>query len=203
MLEANSKCDIEEIGTNTIKGIKEKVYARIIGYLQFEGYPSEASLDFKEANINDLVLYIIGPVLSDFKSETGRNILLRREKELISPDAQTGGYEEFVVVDKISVMKQWFILIIEAKRSSLGEAIRQCLLTMRDMWNNSGRGQVYGFVTTGEVWGIVRYDGVNFQMSNRFAVLFGTMGREKDRWMAEGAIIVDSIITVLRTAGAL
>ena len=32
-----------------------------------------------------------------------------------------GGYEEFVVVDGITVTKERFVLIVEAKRSSLGD----------------------------------------------------------------------------------
>ncbi|RPA89457.1 hypothetical protein L873DRAFT_1889414 [Choiromyces venosus 120613-1] len=66
--------EVGAIGEDAIKETKEKVYARIVEYLQFEGYPTEASPDFKEANVNDLVLYVIGPILFDFKKETGRNI---------------------------------------------------------------------------------------------------------------------------------
>ena len=75
--------------------------------------------------------------------------------------------------------------------------MRECLLTMSDMWNNHGKGEIYGFVTTGDVWGMVRYDGSTFQMSNLFTVLFYTMGKEKERWMKESSIVVDCITAAL------
>src|SRR5258706_9700989 len=81
------------------------------------------------------------------KRSTGRNMLLRREKEGVSTDFETGGKEEFIVMDLISVMERNFVLIIEAKRSSLADAMKQCLLSMKDMGDGNG---VYGFTTIGE-----------------------------------------------------
>jgi hypothetical protein len=40
---------------------------------------------------------------------------------------------EFVVVDLVAVAEEKFVLMIEGKRSSLGQAQRQCLLSMKDM----------------------------------------------------------------------
>lgn len=45
---------------------------------------------------------------------------MQRERKIISVDDKTGGYDEFVVVDVISVMEEKFVFIVEAKRSSLG-----------------------------------------------------------------------------------
>lgn len=57
-----------------------------------EGYPTEANQYFKETNINNLVLYTIGPILTDLIRKTGQNsIQLLREEE------------EFVMMDLISV----------------------------------------------------------------------------------------------------
>lgn len=64
-------------------------------------HPMESDPDFKEANVSDLVYLIISPILADFRRKTGRRISLLREKEIISIDSQTGGYEEFVAVDMI------------------------------------------------------------------------------------------------------
>lgn len=62
-MSAGANCVIEGIGVNAIKGTKERVYAHIIEYLQFEGYPPEASADFKGVNVNDLALYVIGLIV--------------------------------------------------------------------------------------------------------------------------------------------
>lgn len=135
--------------------IKAKFYDRIVKCLANEGYPTEASADFKEANVSDFVYAIIGPILFDFGQKTERKRLrLVREKEIISTDNETGGAEKFGVMDRISVGQERFVLIMEAKRSSLGEAMKQCLLAMKNARDNNGGGEVYGFVTiaTGDTW---------------------------------------------------
>lgn len=40
---------------------------------------------------------------------------MEHEKEIISVDEKTGGMEEFVVMDRIQVAEEKFVLIIEAK----------------------------------------------------------------------------------------
>lgn len=40
--------------------------------------------------------------------------------------------------------------VIEGKRSSVREAVKQCLLAVKSMRDNNGVGEVFGFVTTGE-----------------------------------------------------
>lgn len=52
------------------------------------------------------------------------------------------------MVDLILVSKERFVLVIEGKKSSLGEAKKQCLLAMKDMGDNNSAYTVYGFVTT-------------------------------------------------------
>ncbi|KAF8424381.1 hypothetical protein EV426DRAFT_716999 [Tirmania nivea] len=41
----------------------------------------------------------------------------------MAEDEETGGYEEFVLIDRIEVMEERYILINEAKRESLGAAM--------------------------------------------------------------------------------
>ncbi|KAF8428239.1 hypothetical protein EV426DRAFT_714443, partial [Tirmania nivea] len=82
--------------------IKEKVYDRIVEYLDIEGYPTEVNRYFKEANISSLVLYTIGPILNRVR-KMGRNIRLTR---VASVDGETGGSEEFVVLDYITVTEE-------------------------------------------------------------------------------------------------
>ncbi|RPB18438.1 hypothetical protein L211DRAFT_871808 [Terfezia boudieri ATCC MYA-4762] len=58
------------LGKDSISKIKKKVYDNLVGYLEIEGYPSEVDPDFKEANITDLVLFAIYPILCCFKHDT-------------------------------------------------------------------------------------------------------------------------------------
>jgi len=93
-------------GKACISKVREEIYDGLVGYIEIEGYPSEADPDLKEANINDLVLFTIYPILRLFKHDTARNLRLRGEKEIVSVDSATGGYEEFVVMDRISLSKK-------------------------------------------------------------------------------------------------
>ncbi|KAF8543477.1 hypothetical protein BDD12DRAFT_874574 [Trichophaea hybrida] len=101
--------------------------------------------------------------------------------------------EEFVVIDLISVGEEKFIFIVEAKRSSLGLAMKQCLLAMKD---NNGGGTVYGFVTTGDSWRMIRYDGT-FQVTDKFEILFGSIEEDKETWMKDYSVLVDCIYSAL------
>ncbi|KAF8538993.1 hypothetical protein BDD12DRAFT_883625 [Trichophaea hybrida] len=157
LAEARYKPEGEDF--NAILETKEKVYEKMVRYLKIEGNPSEANADFKEANINDLVYVTIHPILFDFTCRTGRDIRLLREKEIVSMEFETGDTEEFVVVDLISVTEEKFVLVIEARRSSLRQAMKQCLLSMKDMRDVNDGGEVYGFVRTGETWRMLKYDG--------------------------------------------
>ena len=186
---------------DAISNVKEKVYDAILQYLDIEGYPSASNADFNEANISDLVLYIIGPIMSGAKSHTGRKIRLRREKEIISTDFETGGREEFVVLDLISITKRNYVLVIETKRSSLGEAMKQCLLSMKDMRDNNGVGQVYGFITVGESWRMLSYDGISFKVTRKMYVLFEGIEEEKERWMKDYSVLVECMYVALSNGG--
>ena len=106
---------------------KRKVYEQIVRYLRIKGKPTEADPDFKEGNINHLVFSIISSILEKFAFTTGRNVVLKSEKEIVSTDGETGGTEKVVVMDWITYNKERFILVVEAKRSSLGQALKQCL----------------------------------------------------------------------------
>ncbi|KAF8534865.1 hypothetical protein BDD12DRAFT_809008 [Trichophaea hybrida] len=121
---ANVKYSLGGECPDAILKTKERVYDNIVEYLAIEGYPTEGDPDFKEASINHLVYATISLVLGNFIRMTGcKSIQLRSEKEIVSTDGtgETGDTEEFVVVDLISVENKKFVLIIEAKRSSLGQ----------------------------------------------------------------------------------
>jgi hypothetical protein len=40
--------------------------------------------------------------------------------------------EKFVVMNLISLSEETFVLVVEAKKASLGEARKQCFLSMKD-----------------------------------------------------------------------
>lgn len=191
---------LDEEVSEAILTTKEDVYKQIVRYLRTEGYP-ESSPDFKEFNVSDLVLLIILPILDDFMCSTGRQRLrLCREKQIVSGDLETGGNEEYVVIDQISLAEERYILIVE-KRSSLGAAMGQCLVALKDIRDKNGGGVVYGFITTGESWRMLSYDGKSFQVTDKIDVLFGTMGKSKEKWMRDYSVVVDCMYAALNTGG--
>ena len=60
-----------------------------------------------------------------------------RGRETVSTDGETEGEEKFVVVDQIPDAEGGFVIIIEAKRMSVGVGMKQCLLSMKDVHNPS------------------------------------------------------------------
>lgn len=176
---ANAKHSLER---GFVLKTKEMVYYYILQYLQLEGYPTETNPDFNKANVSDLVLYIIGPIIAEFNRKTGCKLRLRRKKNIISTNNEPGGIEEFVVMDRISEKDNRFVLVVGAGGG--GEAMKQCLKDARD--GNDG-GVVYGFFTTGETWRMLKYDGI-FQMSENMKILFNTMDGDKERWMKSYSI---------------
>jgi len=179
---------------------KDEVYKQIIRYHMIEGSIIESH---KEANTNDLVFSIIGPILEDFMNRTGRDTLrLMREKKIISVDAKTGGFKEFVVADVISDFEESYILIIEAKATVLDAAMNQCLLALKDLDDRNNGYIIYGFVTTGDIWQMVSYDGASFVSTDKFQVVFDTMCNNKKRWLTSYSILVDCIYAALSTTGA-
>ncbi|KAF8456127.1 hypothetical protein BDZ91DRAFT_745830 [Kalaharituber pfeilii] len=198
---AKAKHRLEE-GDATLKITKESVYDRIVEYLEVEGYP-EISDNFKEANINDLVYTTVTPIIADFKRNTGHhNVKIQREKHTIPTDSERDEDEEFVVtIDEIYVTEEKFILIVETKRLYLAEALKQCLLAMKDMGNRIDiyGGEVYGFVTTGETWRMLRYDGTSFEKTECIDVLRGK--RDRCLWMENHSILVDCMYVALSSGG--
>ena len=110
---------------------------------------------------------------------------------------------ELVVMDWISVTKDKFVLVIEAGRSSLGEATKQCLLSMKDAWDNNSEGIIYGFITTGEHWQMFRYDGTSFQKTRNIIAVFDGMDGDKKPWMKDCSVLVDCLIAALNVEARL
>ncbi|RPA99337.1 hypothetical protein L873DRAFT_1828058 [Choiromyces venosus 120613-1] len=156
---------------DTIKAIKDEVYKKIVLYLDIEPAPTD-HLHLMEAN---------AAMMSNCSG---------KKKKIISEDSETGGHEE-LVVDVISLTKEKYILIVEAYRESLGAAMAQCLLAMKDMGDSNQGGVVYGFVTTEDRWRMLSYDGGSFQVTVNFHRLFTSgglyvCGVEQWRYCEEG-----------------
>ncbi|PUU78825.1 hypothetical protein B9Z19DRAFT_1125968 [Tuber borchii] len=168
--------NIEGLTPNELEGVRAKVYERILEFLEGEGYPSETNEDYKEANVHDLVYTILIPVISIFRRKTGRNLRLRREKSIIASNGEKDGNQEFVMIDIVGVDDRKFVFLMEAKKSSLGEAKKQCLLAMKDMGEMNGGGVVYGFVTTGEAWQLLRFEGARPEVLGQVASMLKIYG---------------------------
>jgi len=57
--------------------------------------------------------------------------------------------------------------------------LKQCLLSLKDARDQNGGGAVYGFITTGELWQMLKYDG-KFQMTDTMQALFHSMEEKKE-----------------------
>ncbi|KAI5806508.1 hypothetical protein DFH27DRAFT_608658 [Peziza echinospora] len=117
--------------------------------------------------------------------KTGRDsVQLLREKEIVSRGGVTGGMEEFVVMDLISVKERNNVLITEAKRSSLGQAMKQCLLSMKDARDSNGG------------------DGASFEMTRKIEVVLEGIDQEKVLLGGGGySVLVDCMYAALRNGG--
>ncbi|KAF8473502.1 hypothetical protein BDZ91DRAFT_404492 [Kalaharituber pfeilii] len=93
------------------------------------------------------------------------------------------------------------MLIVKVNQFSLGQALKQCALAMKDMRSINGSGEVYGFVTTGKSWQMLKYDGNSSQFSKEMLVLFRKIGRDKKRWMDNNSVLADCMYTVFYNAG--
>ena len=197
-----AKAGYNLLGSNVMKKeTKDRVYENIKQFLDIGVSPLDAT-NFNEENVKDLVLFILAPILQDFRRRTGRSFVkLFREKQLLSTDTETGGFEEFVVVDAISLRHKKYIFLVEAKRVSLAAGMGQCMLAMKDMGGRNNGGVVYGFVTTGDSWRMLSYDGALFQVTDKLHVVFDTMGNDKDKWMNQYSLLVDCVYAVLDNGG--
>ncbi|RPA93669.1 hypothetical protein L873DRAFT_1704130 [Choiromyces venosus 120613-1] len=104
-------------------------------------------------------------------------------------------------MEQISATEERFVLMIEGKRSSLVDGMKQCLLSLKDMRDNNGGGDVYGFVTTGATWRMFRDDGRALQMSPRMNVVFDRIEVDQGGWMEDYSALVDCMFSALSNGG--
>jgi len=188
----------EDLSEQTMDNIKNRVYHRIVEYLNIKG--PIAIPDHNQANIDDLVLYITGPII-DAVCKMGRKILLRRQMEILSVGGVTGGMGDFVLVDQIAGGKDNVVVVIEPKGVLEGQAMKLAWLALKAARDSNSEGIVYGFVTTGPQWRMLSYDGVLFQSTHKFTVVLDGMEKNKKLWLKEGSIIVDCMVAALKNGG--
>jgi hypothetical protein len=102
------------------------------------------------------------------------------------------------MIKKINVGNHRDILVVEAKRDSLGKGFPQLLLALKSMWDtNNDKKLVYGFVTTGVNWQLVTYDGQTWILSEPSTLLFRNMEENEDEWLNSNTQILDAIYSIL------
>ncbi|KAG0138282.1 hypothetical protein HOY82DRAFT_534939 [Tuber indicum] len=127
------------------------------------------------------------------------NLLLLREREITSKAKSKRGMKQFIVRDYISLTDERYIIVVGSKREALAEARKQCFLALRDMRDDAGGGTVYGFVTTGEYWNMITFDG-QFQIGQTLPLLFETMTKDEHKSLEDYSILVDCFHVALTNA---
>ncbi|PUU73018.1 hypothetical protein B9Z19DRAFT_1136116 [Tuber borchii] len=185
---ADVKPEFKELGEEEVMGIKEQIFHYILGFIEIEGYPSEANDNFNKANVNDLVLLVLFPIVRASQGQTGRELRLLREKDIITTNF-------------IGTRDRKFAFIVEAQKASIGQAKRLCMLALKEMGDNNPGGVIHGFVTSGDCWQIIRYQREIFTQTDPVQLVFRTMERDKAKWLKESSIIVDFLNAALRSEG--
>ena len=180
-----SQLPLEQFITKTVpEQLKKKVFERLMDCMDSEGFPEASIAPMNESVVTDYVGLILQVLVAYYNRTMHRDddLILSREKQIISKDEQVGGNMEFVIMQKISVMNTRYVLVVEAKRDSLGKGLVQLLLALKSMWEiNNDQKLVYGFVTTAINWQLVTYDGQTWKLSETSTVLFGNMEQQEDR----------------------
>ena len=194
---ATGKHTLEKVHVDATKIV---IYEWLSRLLQAEGFPDDQLVEFKEANICDFVAAFLIPVVSDLSPL--RDMRLYREKGVVATDWETGGNEDFVAMEKVEIgERERFVFILEAKRDNVGEATKQCLLAMKDSWENNNHeikgGYIYGFVTTATTWDMYRYDGKSFAAVYKLPGVVRGMEKSKEEWLKHQSIIVDCLFCAL------
>jgi hypothetical protein len=179
--------------------IKEKVYERLVERIHVEGYPTPGLSDFKEPNVVALIDSIIVPVLHQYQKQyINREIELRKQKYILSDDKEFGGFEELVIIELVDDATERILFIIEAKPVEVITGLKQCTLAMKNIYDmRTDDVPVYGFISTGTRWTLLRYDGDIFTMSEEINTIFPTISSDKTKWMKDCSVIVDIIFKVL------
>ena len=167
---ADAKPEIKGLGEEQVQCTKETVFNNIIELVEGEGYPTEFEDNCNNVRVRGLVYSILVPILIAFRGETGREVRLQRgnRKEGDTISANFVGFGD-----------RKFVFVVEAAKSSIWQAKKACMLALKEMGDNNPAGVVYGLVTSGDAWEIIRYQHKIFTQTDTIQVVFRTMERDK------------------------
>ena len=178
---------------------KKEIFQQLVHCLDSEGYPEASILPLNQAVVTDYVGTILR-IMVAYCNRTMKhsNIQLTREKQIISNDEQIGEDIEFVVIHNLTENDVRYVIVVEAKRDSLGNGLTQLLLAMKSTFDiNNDQKLVYGFVTTAIDWQLITFDGQRWNLYNRSTILFGSMKKQEDLWLNNFTQILDIIYYIL------
>ena len=178
--------------------LKKKIFERLMDCILSEGFPEATISPMNESVVTDNVGIILQAMVSHFVRVIGRSVLkLSREKQIISKDEQVGGNMEFIVTHSISTRKIRYVLVVEAKRDSLGKGLIQLLLALKSISEiNNDQQMVYGFLTTGIDWQLVTSDGGTWKLSRPSTLLIGNMDANEAEWLRDNTQILDVLYSI-------
>ena len=188
---ADVKAEIQGLGEEQVERAKDEVFNRIISLGPGEGYPVVYD-DRNNAKARDLVLFTVFPILIAFQRETGRKVHLQRG------DRRVG---DTISANFVGFGDRKYVFLVEATKSSIGQARSACMLALKEMGDNNPGGVLYGLVASGDFWQIIRYQREVFTQTDPVQVGFHTMKRDKAKWLKESSIIVDFLHAALRSEG--
>jgi hypothetical protein len=191
---------IEQFITTTApEELKKTIFERLIDCIESKGFPEPSISTMDESLVTDNVVLILQAMVSHCKFTMNRGGLkLSRENQIISKDEQVGGNIEFIIIQNINVRNTRYVIVVEAKRDSLGKGLTQLLLPLKSMWEiNNDQKLVYGFVTTAIGWQLVTYDGQTWKLSERSTVIIPNMRNKEDQWLKNYTQILDVIYSIL------
>lgn len=102
---------------------------------------SPVSSDFKEANLSDLVLYMIGLILDTIKKDWTQDTFEEGGRDHFSRRSD-GGNRGISCGGEGAIAEHKSMLIIKAKRASMEQAMTQVLLEMKDARDSNAGGLV-------------------------------------------------------------
>ena len=189
---ADAKPEIKGLGEEQVKRTKDKVFQNILDSIEGGGYPTESEDNCNNAMVRSLVASILLPILAAFRHETGRSVRLQRG------DRKVG---DTISANFIGYGDRRLVFIVEAAQPSIWPAKRACMLALKEIGDNNPGGIVYGLVTSGDAWQIIRYQREIFTQTDPVQVVFRTMERDKAKWLKESSIIVDFLDAAMRSEG--
>ncbi|KAJ3375206.1 hypothetical protein HDU92_000773, partial [Lobulomyces angularis] len=155
---------MEEDGAIHLKRLfkfNKHVTETIVKKTKFELIRSYSNLTEDQA-VALIQMYRIG----HFKRQEQRQgIKLRREKMIVAKDKESGGFEEFSIVDTISEIPEEPIepiIVVECKSESV---------------NNASNNPSYGILSTGVSWSFIKYS--DNDISEEVTTIFPRMSQQK------------------------